>query len=204
MKKIKLLIVAAAAFVSGSALAQKMSCPDATLEEGKANLTISIVDNTDATASAAQFVLSMPEGITVEKNSKGKYIYEGGEMLEDTHSVTFKDKTNGDILFVTSSLDGDTFTAATGELISFNVIADESLADGTYQIQVTDVNITNRAAKKIAKETSFTINVTKGATGIKDVNAADGMQANGKYLKDGKIVIKKGDKEFNALGGRTK
>jgi uncharacterized protein YcnI len=203
MKKIKLLVLAVATLLSGSAMAQKIVCPAATLEEGTANLVFSIAENEDATATLAQFVLNMPDGITVEKNSKGRYVYVKGELMQEDHTVTFQDKTNGDILFLVKNEYGEEFTAANGELVSFNILADESLADGTYQISVTDVNITNLGRQKIAKETSFTIAVTKGATGIKEVEA-DGMQADGKYLKDGKIVIKKGSKLYNAVGAITK
>lgn len=205
MKKIKLLIVAAAALISGSAMAQKMSCPDAILEDGQANLVISIADNTDATATSAQFVLSMPEGITVEKNSKNRYVFQKGELMQEDHTVTFQDKANGDILFVTSNMYGEEFTAVNGELISFKVVASESLEDGTYQIQVKDVNIVNLAAQKIAKETSFIINVTKGSTGIKEVDAEGASKGTFKYVdKNGNLVIKAAGKEFNAIGGRTK
>lgn len=203
MKKIQLLFIAVAILVSGSAMAQKIVCSDATFDEGKANLVFSIAENTDATATLAQFVLSMPDGITVEKNSKGRYVCQKGELMQEDHTITFQDKTNGDILFLTKNEYGEEFTAVNGELVSFNILASESLADGTYQIQVTDVNITNLARKKIATETSFTINVTKGATGITEVNA-DGMQADGKYLKAGHVIIKKGNRIFNAVGGIVK
>jgi len=203
MKKIKLLIIAVATVISGSVMAQKIVCPDATLNNGKAKLVFSIVENTDATATLAQFVLSMPDGITVEKNaSTGRYKYTKGELIPE-HAITFKDKENKDILFVASNMNGDPFDDTNGELVSFNILSNESLVDGIYQIQVTQVNITNLAEQKIAKETSFTINVTKGSTGIKDVNA-DGMQADGKYYKNGEIIIKKGNKEYNAVGAIKK
>ena len=67
MKKIKLLFIAAAALVSGSAMAQKIVCPDATFSaEGKANLVFSIADNTDETATLAEFTLALPEGVTID------------------------------------------------------------------------------------------------------------------------------------------
>ena len=202
MKTIKLLIIAVATLVSGSAMGQKIVCPDVTFVEGAAELVFSIAENTDETATLAEFTLSMPAGVIIKTNDKGKYEYERGDLMQDEHTVTLKDKTSG-IYFLTKNEDGDAFTALNGELVTIPIVAGDNLADGTYQISVTKVNITNLAAKKIAKETSFTINVTKGATGIKEVEA-DGMQADGKYLKDGKIVIKKGSKLYNAVGAITK
>ena len=208
MKKIKLLFIAAAALVSGSAMAQKIVCPDATFSaEGKANLVFSIADNTDETATLAEFTLALPEGVTIEKNSKGRYVMERGDILDEDHSASLTDKKDGGgVYFLTKCETGYTFTELNGSIVSFNVVAADGLADGTYPIQVTGANIVNKAAKKIATETSFTINVTKGATGIKDVNADGGKSGNIKVVgKDGSLVIKTVDgKEFNAVGGRTK
>ena len=206
MKKIKLLFIAAAALVSGSAMAQKIVCPDATFSaEGKANLVFSIADNTDETATLAEFTLALPEGVTIEKNSKGRYVMERGEILDEDHSASLSDKKDGGgVYFLTKCETGFTFTELNGSIVSFNVVAADGLADGTYPIQVTGANIVNKAAKKIATETSFT--VTKGATGIKDVNADGGKSGNIKYVgKDGSLVIKTANgNEFNAVGGRTK
>jgi len=198
MKKIKLLVIAAATFISGSAMAQKIVCPDVTFDEGTAVLVFSIAENTDKTATLAEFTLGMPEGVTIKTKSGGKYDYERGELMQEEHTVTLKDKTSG-IYFLTKNEEGDPFTALNGELVTIPIVAGEGLKDGSYQIAVTKVNITNLAAKKIATETSFTINVTQGTTGIKEVGA-DGMQADGKYLKDGKIIIKKGGKKYNTVG----
>ena len=202
MKTIKLLIIAVATLVSGSAMGQKIVCPDVTFVEGAAELVFSIAENTDETATLAEFTLSMPAGVIIKTNDKGKYEYEKGDLMQDEHTVTLKDKTSG-IYFLTKNEEGDPFTALNGELVTIPIVAGDNLADGTYQISVTKVNITNLAAKKIAKETSFTINVTKGATGINEVNA-DGMQADGKYLKAGRVIIKKGNRIFNAVGGIVK
>ena len=202
MKTIKLLIIAVATLVSGSAMGQKIVCPDVTFVEGAADLVFSIAENTDETATLAEFTLNMPAGVIIKTNDKGKYEYERGDLMQDEHTVTLKDKTSG-IYFLTKNEEGDPFTALNGELVTIPIVAGDNLADGTYQISVTKVNITNLAAKKIAKETSFTINVTKGATGINEVNA-DGMQADGKYLKAGHVIIKKGNKIFNAVGGIVK
>ena len=206
MKKIKLLIIAAAAFISGSAMAQKIVCPDATFEDGKANLVFSISDNTDATATLAEFTLTLPDGVTIEKNDRGRYVISRGDILDDDHTASLSDKKDAGVYFLTKCETGYPFTALNGSIVSFNVVAGDGLADGTYQIQVTGANIVNLAAKKIATATEFTINVTKGSTGIKDVDADGVAKGTFKYVgKDGGLYIKTAaGKEFNAIGGQTK
>ena len=65
MKKIKYFIIAAAALISGSAMAQKVVCPDVTFDQdGKANLVFSI--ESEEPSTLCEFFLTMPEGISIE------------------------------------------------------------------------------------------------------------------------------------------
>jgi len=202
MKKIKFLLVSVAALFSGVAMAQKIVCPDVTLKDGAAELVFSIAENTDPTATLVEFDLKMPDGISVEKE-EGDYIVDKGTICQRTHGATAQDKVGGFIYVLIKNDTKKEFKQANGDVAIIPIVAEDGVADGTYQIQVTKVNITNLSPKQINTDTEFTINVTKGTTGIKDVNA-DGMQADGKYLKDGKIIIKKGNKEYNAIGAINK
>lgn len=201
MKKIKFLLVAVTALFSGVTMAQKITCADVTLENGKANLVFCIDSNVESTL--AEFFLTMPENIALEERSAGRYKYTKGDMLTEDHTVTIQKTNIGDIYVLMKNEYGDNFLTTSGTLITLPIVATDGLADGVYQISVKDVLIADATPKQLNTETSFTINVTKGATGIKDVNA-DGMQADGKYLKDGKIIIKKGNKEYNAIGAIKK
>ena len=202
MKKIKLLFIAVATLISGSAMAQKLVCPDVTLKDGKAELVFEIAENTDETATLVEFTLGMPEGISIEKDGED-YIVDKGSICQRSHSAVANVKDDGDMLVIIMNTSGAAFKSANGELAIIPIVAKEGLADGIYPIQVKKVNITNKAAQKIAKETEFTINVANGTTGINEVNA-DGMQADGKYLKAGRVIIKKGNRIFNAVGGIVK
>lgn len=205
MKNIKLLIVAAAALISGSAMAQKLECPDVTLENGTADLVFSLADNTDETATLVEFTLGIPEGLSIEKDGD-EYIIDKGAICQRSHSAVANKKDNGDMLIIIMNTSGGAFKQTTGELAIMPIVASDGLADGSYQIQVKGVNITNQAAQKIAKETSFTISVTKGSTGIKDVDGDGVAKGAFKYVgKDGGLYIKTAaGKEFNAIGGQTK
>ena len=96
MKKIKFLLAAVAVLISGNAMAQKVVCPDVTIDKGdKAELVFSI--ESDQESTLAEFFLTMPEGISIEKNSKGRYLFTKGDMPTEDHTVTVTDKKNGDV-----------------------------------------------------------------------------------------------------------
>ena len=205
MKKIKYLIIAAAALFSGSAMAQKVVCPDVTIDKGdKAELVFSI--ESDQPSTLAEFFLTMPEGISIEKNSKGRYLFEKGEMPTEDHTVTVTDKKNGDVYVLLKNEYGDNFESNSGTLITLPIVADETAVSGPNVIKVTGVNITNLDPKQINTETEFDITVTvSGATGISEVNgAAAGSLDTFKAVKENKIVVVSKGNEFTVGGAANK
>ena len=205
MKKIKFLLAAVAVLMSGNAMAQKVVCPDVTIDKGdKAELVFSI--ESDQESTLAEFFLTMPEGISIEKNSKGRYLFEKGEMPTEDHTVTVTDKKNGDVYVLLKNEYGDNFESTSGTLITLPIVADETAVSGPNVIKVTGVNITNLDPKQINTETEFDITVTvSGATGISDVNgAAAGSLGTFKAVKKNQIVVVSNGNEFTVGGAASK
>ena len=205
MKKIKFLLAAVAVLMSGNAMAQKVVCPDVTIEKGdKAELVFSI--ESDQESTLAEFFLTMPEGISIEKNSKGRYLFEKGDMPTDDHTVTVTDKKNGDVYVLLKNEYGDNFESTSGTLITLPIVADETAVSGPNVIKVTGVNITNLDPKQINTETEFDITVTvSGATGISEVNgAAAGSLGTFKAVKKNQIVVVSNGNEFTVGGAASK
>jgi hypothetical protein len=196
MKKIKFLLVAVAALISGSAMAQKITCEDVSMEQGGSAELVFCIES-DQESTLAEFFLTMPTGIAIEQED-GDYIWENGSMLQRTHTVSVLDKVNGDIYVLIKNESGKNFKTTSGELIKLPIVAG-NVVDGTYTINVTGANITDLSPKQINAETAFDITVTVGSTGIDEVNG-QGALADGKYLKNGQVYIKKGDKVFTVVG----
>ena len=205
MKKIKFLLAAVAVLMSGNAMAQKVVCPDVTIDKGdKAELVFSI--ESDQESTLAEFFLTMPEGISIEKNSKGRYLFTKGDMPTEDHTVTVTDKKNGDVYVLLKNEYGDNFESTSGTLITLPIVADETAVSGPNVIKVTGVNITNLEPKQINTETEFDITVTvSGATGIAEVNgAAAGSLNNVKVVKKNQIVVVSNGNEFTVGGAASK
>ena len=205
MKKIKFLFAAVAVLISGNAMAQKVVCPDVTIDKGdKAELVFSI--ESDQESTLAEFFLTMPEGISIEKNSKGRYLFTKGDMPTEDHTVTVTDKKNGDVYVLLKNEYGDNFESNSGTLITLPIVADETAVSGPNVIKVTGVNITNLEPKQINTETEFDITVTvSGATGISEVNgAAAGSLGTFKAVKKNQIVVVSNGNEFTVGGAASK
>ena len=198
MKKFKFLLAAVAVLISGTAMAQKITCADVSIEKAGGSAELEFMIESDKESTLAEFFLTMPEGISIEQED-GDYIWTNGSMLQRTHTVSVLDKANGDIYVLIKNESGKNFKTTSGQLIVLPIVAAEGILNGTYKINVTGANITDLSPKQINTETAFDINVTVGTTGIGEVNGVAELK-DGKYLQKGEVLIKKGDKVFTAVG----
>jgi hypothetical protein len=205
MKKIKYFIIAAAALISGSAMAQKVVCPDVTFDQdGKANLVFSI--ESEEPSTLCEFFLTMPEGISIEED-EGEYNYERGDMLQKSHTVSVMDRAAGDIYVLIKNESGKNFKTNSGTLITIPIVAGDKAVSGPNTIKVADVNITNLDPKQINTETEFDITVTVSGdpTAIAGVNgAAAGSLKTFKAVKKNQIVVVSNGNEFTVGGAANK
>ena len=86
-------------------------------------------------ATAYVFDLVLPEGISVAKNDKGKYIDELSDRHDD-HTRTFNYK--GENIYALSALSGNSeeLTGNDGTIRLLTLYVDESVAEGVYPIKI--------------------------------------------------------------------
>ena len=175
MNKIKIFFVGMAAFVCGNVMAQKVTAENVTIApNGSAELVFSVVES-EAVAALAEFELKLPEGLTIDKNSKV-----GGDLLSDSHEITLSTKKkSGNTYVLIMSKEGDEFTAATGSLITLKLDAGE-IAEGDYEIQILKINLTDLGdsengvqPKQINTVEEGTVTVTVSTTGINNISVND-------------------------------
>ena len=211
MKKyfiIATFLMACAINVNAEELLGDLYIPDVVVEAGTTSTTLQLcLKNNEAGATGNvgfEAILQAPEGFTVTKAARGSRL-KGRVDPEDEESdyiFTFdhSDKETGKYVqaFTTKKF---VIPGTDGEVVKFTVSIPETVS-GVYEIKLIDTEVANDS-KVISTYRTATSKLTIGTTGIKDVNA-DGMQADGKYYKNGEIIIKKGNKEYNAVGAIKK
>ena len=119
---------------------------DVTIKSGqKEQLTINM-NNSETNLSGFQFVLSLPQGVTIDKNEKNKFIYSLSNRISD-HTLSITALNDGRYQFICYSMDGDLITGTSGELLSVTITADNSFTtsgNGT----LSDIKLTNINAQK--------------------------------------------------------
>lgn len=141
------------------------------------HVTLSVLFNGEAAYKGFQFEFTMPEGITVELNAKGKLVYTKGDLIEGFNLSGSHTKTGTD-RFIAASLEGESFTGE-GTLMTVSFVSAEGLADGTYKVKVSGIKFTTEEGKGITlPDMEFDVNV-KGTTKIEKAITISKM--NGAY-----------------------
>ena len=86
--------------------------------------------------AAYSFDLTLPEGASLAKNAKGKFVYTLNDERHDEHSGTVNQKSDNLYSVAVLSLSGGEMTGNDGTIISFSMIMDESMEEGTYPVVI--------------------------------------------------------------------
>ena len=208
MKKYILAIACLLSAVTGFAQ-DALTIENASIKAGETGELNVILTNTEKSYINCQFDFTLPAGLDVQRSKTGKVsakntctltdrTYDEEEEVE--FNFTLAEPSTG--LFRVTMYNNDNLPfmgESGGAIMTLTVTASSEFAGGEGEISAIVVTDTDRNSIKMSGA-KFTVS---GTTGIKEVGA-DGMQADGKYLQNGQIVIKKGNKLYNAVGAITK
>lgn len=170
-------------------------------------LKLSVCMKNTAEIRGFQFNLYLPDGVTIALNPKGKEIVSLNKERRDEydeHTLSVARQEDGSYMFLCGSLSEDVFLGNDGEIISVTLNIPTDMASGVYPLKIVNQKLTENDISKYYEtelvETTFTVS---DATSVKEVNA-EGVKADGKYLRHGRLVIIKGGKEYSATGSVVK
>ena len=162
------------------------------------SVTLNIeLTNTTTNLMGWQCDISLPEGLTLEVNDKGKPKATLGERFKETgHSVSSSKLANGAYRFIATSMDGEAIPGTAGTLFTVTLKADASLASGTKLSGIVkNIEFNTQDNQKLTfKDVSFVINVVKtivkrgdangdGQVDVGDIMAIINIMAAGNYDK---------------------
>lgn len=117
-----------------------------TIEAGN-TITLAVNLRSDSQASACQFDLVLPEGITLATNSDGQPdITMGNIVNKSRHILDCAPMSDGSIRFICYSLNSTLFTSTNGVVAYIKLKADSSCSAGKKSITIRDAVIATPAA----------------------------------------------------------
>ena len=208
MKKYILAIACLLSAMTGFAQ-DALTIENASIKAGETGTLNVILTNTEKSYINCQFDFTLPAGLDVQRTKAGKvsaaktcFLTERTNDSEEelTFNFTLAEPSTGLFRITMYNNDNLPFMGESGgAIMTLAVTASSDFAGGEGEVSAIVVTDTDRNSIKMSGA-KFAVSNT---TGIQEVTA-DGMQADGKYLQNGQIVIKKGTKLYNAVGAITK
>ena len=165
---------------------------------------LSICMKNTAEIRGFQFNLYLPEGVTIAQNAKGKQLVSlnpGRRGEFDEHTLSVGKQEDGSYLFLCGSLSDDTFLGNDGEIATVTLIIPEDISKGQYPVVIRNQKLTENDISKYYEKAYVETYIDIDASRMTIVLAEEtSSMTDGKYLKNGQLVIKKDDKEYDAAG----
>lgn len=144
----------------------------------QAAFSIDLVNKT-TDLTAYQFDLTLPDGISLSVNDKGKYVVTKTSRYEDDSQTLNISKMEGNTYrFVCFSMSNEIITGTSGAILNAALTIGASVNDGSYEAAITNIVVTKVNGTQLKlKDAKFNIvvtNIIKGdANGDGEVNVSD-------------------------------
>ena len=169
MKKFYMTMVAMLCGVA--AMAQnELYAEDFSVAQGATSADLVVRMRNADEVTAFSFRLGLPEGVTMTLNKKGKKYVTIDEDRMDDHTAIIQDAADGADMISVYSASKATFYENDGPVVTVPLTIEK---DGTYELRIYNVSISNPAAQSIATSTECTVTMQVGPTGINSINAID-------------------------------
>ena len=144
--------------------------------EGTKTISLDLADPTES-FTAFQCDLYLPEGISINKNKRGKYELSFNEERTDAsyHTLSGSLQADGAVRMLCYSTDSEVFLGTEGALINIPLTADAALKSGVYEFSIANTVLTYVDGRKVEPE------VYRGSIIVGDGGEVESIKLYGKY-----------------------
>ena len=137
------------------------------------------LNNSTEDLTAYQFDLTLPDGISLSMNDKGKFLVTKTSRCEDdSHTLNISKLEGNTYRFVCFSMSNEVITGTSGAILNASLTIGESVSEGSYEATISNIVVTKTNGTQLklsdAKFNIVVSNVVKGdANGDGEVNVSD-------------------------------
>ena len=157
----------------------KIVVAEVTASKGQ-QATIGIdLENKTTDLTAYQFDLTLPDGVSLSLNDKGKFLVtKTGRYEDDSQTLNISKLEGNTYRFVCFSMSNEVITGMSGAILNASLTIGESVNVGSYEATITNIVVTKQDGTQLKlNDSKFNIvvtNVIKGdANGDSEVNVSD-------------------------------
>lgn len=168
---------------------------DKTTVEAGESLTMPLMLKNKIDVAAMTFDIVMPEGVEIEKNSRGTaYLVTFNEKANradaSTHTLTSKPQTNGAARILCYSATAEIFLGNSGAVLDFPVKVSADIKPGTYSIVIKKIELTTAQGSSVYPEDIVCTLIVKGDEPPTPDSLKGDMDGDGKItMRDANILM---------------
>ena len=171
MKHIKFLLLAVLLTVVGRTYADNLTVANVEMSAGETKQIAIVLNNPTHKYAAFQFDLVLPEGISIAKNNKGKFIASLDEDRKDDHTLNVSETESNTYRFLAFSMMNTEFYGTEGALVYVTLQASESISEGNKTATIQSQVFTEISGEQYKwDDFSFTVTITPNSTGIIEIS----------------------------------
>ena len=154
----KLFLIGMLLTMVGNMLADNLSVADLQLTAGEEKQIAVDLTNIEHSYVAFQFDMILPQGVTVAKDNKGRFVANISEERNIDHTLNVGDVGQNTFRFLSYSGTNAAFYGTEGTLLYVTLKAEDTFSYGDFSAKIVDAKFTeSNGAKFLLAETSFAI-----------------------------------------------
>ena len=137
-------------------------------------VSVSLKMKNTAAIRGFQFDLYLPEGVTLAKNNKGKFIAslsDGRRDEGDEHTLTVSQQDDGSYRFLCGSLYEETFLGNDGEIATMTLNISENMEEGDYPVYLRNIKVSENDISKFYETAEVKSKLTINSYILGDINS---------------------------------
>jgi hypothetical protein len=150
----------------------KLTVSSIELKAGESQQVAVNLNNDSKKYAAFQYDFTLPEGITIAKNNKGKFVATLNEDRKDDHTLNVSETESDTYRFLAFSMTNTEFYGTEGALVYVTLQASESISEGNKTATIQSQVFTEISGEQYKwDDFSFTVTITPNSTGIIEISA---------------------------------
>ena len=163
MKHYRMIILAVLLTLVGRTMADNLTVETVKMSAGETKQVAIVLNNPTHKYAAFQFDLVLPEGISIAKNNKGKFIATLNEDRKDDHTLNVSETGTNTYRFLAFSMTNTEFYGTEGALVYVTLQASEGISGGDKTATIQSQVFTEVSGEQYKwDDTTFTVEIGGG------------------------------------------
>ena len=193
----------------GRTLADNLSVANVEINAGETKQVAIVLNNPDHQYAAFQFDLKLPNGVSIAKNEKGKFVASIDDDRKDDHTLTVTDVGSNTYRFLSFSMTNAEYYGKSGALVNVTLKAAEGISAGDKTVTIMSQVFTEVSGTQYTwDDLTFALKVGGGGSGPDvpeppvagdDMLAVEAVSMSANETKQVAIELKNPDHQYAAF-----